>query len=62
VIDASCGIDGLIINTGHFFGNLAGAFSGKLVANLAMALAPDCSVQALGRSRLVQTAASRHPT
>lgn len=62
VIDASCGIDGLIVNTGHFFGNLAGAFSGKLVANLAMALAPDYSVQALGRSRLVQTAASRHPT
>jgi glycine/D-amino acid oxidase-like deaminating enzyme len=35
VIDAACGIEGLMLNTGHFFGNLAGAFSGKLLAEAA---------------------------
>ncbi|WP_181180467.1 FAD-dependent oxidoreductase [Mesorhizobium sp. B2-4-6] len=34
-IDAASGPEGLILNTGHFFGNLAGAFSGRIVAQLA---------------------------
>jgi len=36
VIDHAAGPDGLVINAGHFFGNLAGAFSGRLVRQSAM--------------------------
>ena len=32
VIDGSTAIEGSFINAGHFFGNLAGAFSGRIVS------------------------------
>lgn len=40
VIDAAAGPDNLLVNAGHFFGNLAGAFSGALAAALAMGERP----------------------
>lgn len=33
IIDAAPGIPGLALNTGHFFGNLAGTFSARLLAD-----------------------------
>jgi glycine/D-amino acid oxidase-like deaminating enzyme len=51
VIDASTGPDGLIINAGHFFGNLAGAFSGTIVAELATRRKPSYPVDGLSRRR-----------
>lgn len=51
VIDADCGPQGLIVNAGHFFGNLAGAFSGRIVAELATGREPSYPMDgfALGR-------------
>jgi glycine/D-amino acid oxidase-like deaminating enzyme len=57
VIDASTGIDGLILNTGHFFGNLAGAFSGSIVADLAMGREPAYPVEGFSRQRFAKPAA-----
>jgi glycine/D-amino acid oxidase-like deaminating enzyme len=51
VIDASAGPDGLIINAGHFFGNLAGAFSGTIVAELATRRKPAYPVDGLSGRR-----------
>jgi glycine/D-amino acid oxidase-like deaminating enzyme len=34
VIDGAAGPAGLFINAGHFFGNLAGAFSGRMIADM----------------------------
>jgi glycine/D-amino acid oxidase-like deaminating enzyme len=51
VIDASSGPDGLIVNTGHFFGNLAGAFSGRIVADMAAGRAPIYPAIGFSRSR-----------
>jgi glycine/D-amino acid oxidase-like deaminating enzyme len=53
VIDAACGPDGLVLNAGHFFGNLAGAFSGKIVAALASGNTPAYPVAGFSRGRLV---------
>lgn len=57
VIDASSGPDGLMINAGHFFGNLAGAFSGKMVADMAAGRVPVYPVAGLSRSRFKPAAA-----
>ncbi|HXU59627.1 MAG TPA: hypothetical protein VN710_12795, partial [Verrucomicrobiae bacterium] len=32
VLDPTPGIEGLVINAGHVFGNLAGPLSGKMIA------------------------------
>jgi glycine/D-amino acid oxidase-like deaminating enzyme len=47
----------LILNTGHFFGNLAGAFSGKIVAQLASGQTPVYAVAGFSRQRFNQAAA-----
>jgi glycine/D-amino acid oxidase-like deaminating enzyme len=41
VIDPEPGVDGLVINAGHVFGNLAGPLSGKLVAQALTGEKPD---------------------
>jgi glycine/D-amino acid oxidase-like deaminating enzyme len=51
VIDASTGPEGLVINTGHFFGNLAGAFSGRIVAELVSGRKPSYPVEGFSRKR-----------
>lgn len=51
VIDADTGLDGLVINSGHFFGNLAGAFSGSLVAQIVDGQAPDYPVDGFSLRR-----------
>lgn len=53
VIDCGSGPDGLILNTGHFFGNLAGAFSGKIVAHVAARRAPAYPVDGFSLKRFV---------
>jgi len=53
VIDAGAGPEGLILNLGHWFGNLAGGWSGRQVADLAMGKPPGTHVAALSRARLV---------
>lgn len=57
VIDASSGPDGLVINTGHFFGNLAGAFSGRIVADMAAGRMPVYPATGFSRSRFKPAAA-----
>jgi glycine/D-amino acid oxidase-like deaminating enzyme len=57
VIDASTGPDGLVINTGHFFGNLAGAFSGYIVAELVSGRSPSYPVDGFSGSRFTSAAA-----
>jgi sarcosine oxidase, subunit beta len=52
VIDASAGPDGLVINAGHFFGNLAGAFSGTIVAQLVSGRKLSYPVDGFSRKRL----------
>ncbi len=54
VIDDAAGPDGLIINAGHFFGNLAGAFSGRLVRQLAMRQSTAYPVQGFALARFGQ--------
>ncbi len=54
VIDDTAGPDGLIINAGHFFGNLAGAFSGRLVRQLAMRQSMAYPVQGFALARFGQ--------
>jgi sarcosine oxidase, subunit beta len=51
VIDAAAGADGLVINAGHFFGNLAGAFSGRIVAELVSGRKPSYPVDGFSRRR-----------
>ena len=51
VIDASCGIEGLVINSGHFFGNLAGVFSGKIVADCVAGATPPYDPAPFSRAR-----------
>ncbi|MBX3566513.1 MAG: FAD-binding oxidoreductase [Rhizobiaceae bacterium] len=51
VIDAACGPQGLIVNAGHFFGNLAGAFSGKIAADLATGREPGYPVNGFALDR-----------
>ena len=51
VIEARCGPDGLVVNAGHFFGNLAGAFSGSLVADTVAGRLPAYPLAAFSRSR-----------
>jgi glycine/D-amino acid oxidase-like deaminating enzyme len=51
VIDGSAGPDGLVLNTGHFFGNLAGAFSGQLIAQMLTGQAPSYSLDAFAAGR-----------
>ena len=52
VIDASAGPEGLILNLGHWFGNLAGGWSGRQVADLVMRKPVSPHVAALSRARL----------
>lgn len=52
VIDANCGPEGLILNLGHWFGNLAGGWSGRQVADLVIGKPPSRHVAALSRARL----------
>ncbi len=40
VIGPAPGLEGLWLNLGHFFGNLAGALSGRLIADLLQGVAP----------------------
>ena len=54
VIDAACGPDGLILNTGHWFGNLAGAYSGRIVAELASGGTPAYPVTGFSQQRFAQ--------
>jgi glycine/D-amino acid oxidase-like deaminating enzyme len=51
VIDTDCGIDGLVLNTGHFFANLVGAFSGHLVSSALSGRRPDFDISRLARRR-----------
>lgn len=53
VIDAAAGPDGLVVNAGHFFGNLAGAFSGHMVAELVAGRAPPHAVDGFSARRFV---------
>ncbi len=53
VIDAGAGPAGLILNLGHWFGNLAGGWSGRQVADLVMGKPTSAHVAALGRARLL---------
>jgi glycine/D-amino acid oxidase-like deaminating enzyme len=57
VIDAASGPDGLILNTGHFFGNLAGAFSGRMVAQLTSGQEPAYPLEGFSRRRFTRAAA-----
>ncbi|WP_442577516.1 NAD(P)/FAD-dependent oxidoreductase [Mesorhizobium sp. ASY16-5R] len=57
VIDSSAGLAGLIVNTGHFFGNLAGAFSGRIVADMAAGRVPAYPVEGFSRNRFKPAAA-----
>ena len=52
VIDATGGPEGLILNLGHWFGNLAGAWSGRQVADLVRGNPPSSHIAALSRARL----------
>lgn len=54
VVGPASGIGGLWLNIGHFFGNLAGALCGRLVADLIQGAAPilDPSIVALDRPAL----------
>ena len=52
VIDASVRPEGLLLNLGHWFGNLAGGWSGRQVADLVMGRPPSRHVAGLSRSRL----------
>jgi len=54
VIDDTAGPDGLIINAGHFFGNLAGAYSGRLVRQLTMRQSTAYPVQGFALARFEQ--------
>ena len=51
VIDAASGPGGVVINTGHFFGNLVGAFSGRIVADLVLGRQPTYPVGGFGLRR-----------
>jgi glycine/D-amino acid oxidase-like deaminating enzyme len=54
VVDPNPGVEGLVINAGHVFGNLAGPLSGKLVAQSLTGETPDFDLAqfALGRPSL----------
>lgn len=51
VIDPECGIEGLVINSGHFFGNLAGMYSGRIVADYVTGAKPPFDPKPFARSR-----------
>ena len=53
VIDAGAGPEGLVLNLGHWFGNLAGGWSGRQVADLVTGKLPGPFVAALSRARLL---------
>lgn len=52
IIDPAPGVDGLSLNIGHFFGNLIGAYSGKLLADALTGQTPafDLARLSLGRT------------
>lgn len=54
IIDAAAGPDGLILNAGHFFGNLAGAFSGRIVAQMASGQQPAYPIAGFSRRRFTR--------
>jgi glycine/D-amino acid oxidase-like deaminating enzyme len=51
IVDAAPGIDGLALNIGHFFGNLAGAFSGSLLADALLGRTPAFGLDAFAVHR-----------
>jgi glycine/D-amino acid oxidase-like deaminating enzyme len=51
VIDAATGVDGLVINSGHFFGNLAGVYSGRIVADCVNGATPPFDPAPFSRER-----------
>jgi len=53
IVDADPGIEGLALNTGHFFGNLAGAISGQLIADLMLRTTPVVDPAPLALKRLL---------
>ncbi|GAB5468075.1 MAG: FAD-dependent oxidoreductase [Rhodospirillales bacterium] len=53
VIEVSAGPEGLALNLGHFFGNLAGAYSGKLLADGLAGRTPDHPLAPFARARLL---------
>ncbi|MFI0848281.1 NAD(P)/FAD-dependent oxidoreductase [Mesorhizobium sp. IMUNJ23232] len=57
VIDAAASPAGLIINAGHFFGNLSGAFSGRIVAEMAAGRGPAYPVSGFSLRRFKPVAA-----
>jgi sarcosine oxidase, subunit beta len=56
IIDASHGPEGLVINAGQFFGNLAGAFSGSIVAELVFGRKPSYPVDGFSERRFAAAA------
>ena len=54
IIDPRPGIDGLSLNIGHFFGNVAGAYSGELLAGALTGRAPAFDLASLGISRVLE--------
>lgn len=54
IIDPRPGIDGLSLNIGHFFGNLAGAYSGQLLADALLGRAPAFDLARLGVARVLE--------
>ncbi len=54
IIDPRPGIDGLSLNIGHFFGNLAGAYSGKLLADALTGRTPAFELTRLGVARALE--------
>lgn len=51
IIDPMLGIDGLSLNAGHFFGNLVGAFSGKLLAYALSGTRPEYDLAPFAHDR-----------
>lgn len=53
VLDADTGLPGLCLNLGHWFGNLAGAWSGRMVADAMLGRVVAPHMAALSRHRLL---------
>ena len=53
VVDFDCGLDGLALNLGHWFGNLAGALSGRMLTEAIMGRRGDPHLAGLSRQRLL---------
>lgn len=53
VVDPDCGVDCLALNLGHWYGNLAGALSGRMLTEAIMGRTGDPHLAALSRQRLL---------